>query len=524
MKTTRTGSGLSAAQRWLLVLSCLAVTLVIASMAALYTALPEVAAATGASQRQLTWIVDGYTLTLACLVLPAGALGDRFGRRKVLIGGLIAFSIASAAPLFLDDPVWLIVARAAAGVGAALVMPSTLSLLTAGFPEERRGAAVGLWAGIAGAGAVLGIVGSGLLLSQWSWMSIFVAMTVAGLVLSAASFTVPESVDQGRPALDPLGALSAALAVGLVVVAAIEAPERGWLDPLVLGLFGAGLIAAGLFTLVELRVANPMLDVRLFADRGFGSGTASITIQFLISFGTFMLLVQFLQLILGYSPLLSAVAIAPMVVPMVAVSAVAPWLADRIGLRWTTLAGLVILGSSMLVMSRLDLGASYLDALWPLLLMSAGLGLCTAPATTAIIAGTPEEKHGVAAAVNDAAREVGAAIGIAIMGSLLAAGYSDRIAPALPQLPQAAREPVGDSLAAALQVAERAGPQAQPLADFAKEAFMHGVQQAALVVGCLTLVAAVLVAAWAPGRRKVQVAEPVAAEPEPVAASKPGSS
>ncbi|GAB2631211.1 MFS transporter [Nocardia goodfellowii] len=524
MRTTRTiRSGLSAAQRRLIVLSCLAVTLVIASMAALYTALPEVAAATGASQRQLTWIVDGYTLTLACLVLPAGALGDRFGRRKMLIGGLIAFSIASAVPLILDDPVWLIAARAAAGAGAALVMPSTLSLLTAGFPADRRGAAVGLWAGIAGAGAVLGIIGSGLLLAQWSWVSIFVAMTVAGLVLSLAAFTVPESLDQERPPLDPLGGLTAALAVGMVVVAAIEAPERGWLDPLVLGLFGGGLIAAAIFTLIELRVAKPMLDVRLFADRGFGSGTASITIQFLISFGTFMVLVQFLQLILGYSPLMSAVAIAPMVVPMVALSAVAPWLADRIGLRWTTLTGLTVLGAAMLVMSRLDIDAGYLDALWPLLIMSAGLGLCSAPATTAIIAGTPPEKHGVAAAVNDAAREVGAAVGIAIMGSLLAAGYSDRITPALPRLPEAAREPVRDSLAAALQVAERAGPQAQPLADFAKDAFMHGVQQAALVVGCLTLIAALLISVWAPGRRPAPGPEP-ATDPEPVTAGKPTSS
>ncbi|MFC9895593.1 MFS transporter [Nocardia sp. NPDC127579] len=508
---------LSAAQRWLLALSCLAVTLVIASMAALYTALPEIAAATGASQRQLTWIVDGYTLTLACLVLPAGALGDRFGRRKMLIGGLIAFSAASALPLVLDDPVWLIAARAAAGVGAALVMPSTLSLLTASFPEERRGAAIGLWAGIAGAGAVLGIVGSGLLLSQWSWLSIFVAMTVAGLALGVGAFTVPESMDQARPALDPLGALTAALTVGLVVIAAIEAPERGWLDPLVLALFAGGVVAGALFTLIELRVANPMLDVRLFADRGFGSGTAAITIQFLISFGTFMVLVQFLQLILGYAPLLSAIAIAPMMVPMVAVSAVSPWLADRIGLRWTTLTGLVVLGASMLVMSRLGTGAGYLDALWPLLIMSAGIGLCTAPATTAIIAGTPEEKHGVAAAVNDAAREIGAAIGIAIMGSLLAAGYSERIAPALPRLPEAAREPVSDSLAAALQVAERAGPQAEPLAAFAKDAFMHGVQQAALVVGCLTLAAAFLIALWAPGRSKPSLPQPVTAELEPVA-------
>ncbi|WP_405165063.1 MFS transporter [Nocardia sp. NBC_01499] len=491
---------LSTAQRWMLALSCSAVALVVGSMAALYTALPELATATGATQKQLTWIVDGYTLALACLVLPAGALGDRYGRRVVLVVGLFVFTLASAMPLVFDSPTWLIGARAAAGVGAALVMPSTLSLLTAGFPDDRRGNAVGLWAGVAGAGGVLGILGSGLLLERWSWLSVFLAMAVAGALLMVAGCTIPESVDQERPAMDLWGAATSAAAVGLIVVAAIEAPSRGWLDPLVIVMFVGGVLAAGIFTLIELRTAQPLLDVRLFARRGFAAGTMSVTVQFLVTFGVFMLLVQFLQLILGYRPLTSALAMAPMVVPMVAISAVAPWVADRIGLRLPTFAGLVVLGAGLVAVSRLNVDSSYLDVLWPLLVMSTGLGLCTAPATAAIIAGTPVEKHGVAAAVNDAAREVGAAIGIAVAGSILAAGYSDRIAPALPRLPEAAREPVGDSLAAALQVAERAGPQAQPLVEFAKAAFIHGAQQSCLALGYVAFAAAVIVGIWAPGR------------------------
>ncbi|MEU7144524.1 MFS transporter [Nocardia sp. NPDC046473] len=503
---------LSATQRWMLVLSCAAVALVVGSMAALYTALPELATATGATQQQLTWIVDGYTLALACLVLPAGALGDRYGRRIVLVVGLSVFALASATPLLFDSPTWLIGARAVAGVGAALVMPSTLSLLTAGFPEARRGNAVGLWAGVAGAGAVLGILGSGLLLERWSWLSVFLAMAVAGALLMLAGCTIPESVDQERPAMDPWGAVTSAAAVGLIVVAAIEAPARGWLDPLVVAMFVGGLLAAAIFTVVELRVAQPLLDVRLFARRGFAAGTMSVTIQFLVTFGVFMLLVQFLQLILGYRPLTSALAMAPMVVPMVAISAVAPWVADRIGLRWPTFAGLVVLGVGLVAVSRLTVDSTYLDLLWPLLVMSTGLGLCTAPATAAIIAGTPIEKHGVAAAVNDAAREVGAAIGIAVAGSMLAAGYSDRIAPALPRLPEVARGPVADSLAAALQVADRAGPQAQPLAEFAKAAFIHGAQQSCLALGYLAFAAAVVVGVWAPGRPRTSAGDAVAAE------------
>ncbi|MGC4991635.1 MFS transporter [Nocardia salmonicida] len=503
---------LSAAQRWLLTLSCLAVVLVTSSMAALYTALPEIAAATGASQAELTWIVDGYTLALACLVLPAGAMGDRYGRRVVLVVGLFIFSLASAAPLILDTPIWLIAARALTGVGAALVMPSTLSMLTAGFPVERRGSAIGLWAGVSGVGAILGILGSGILIESWSWVSIFVGMAVAGAVLTVAAFTVPESVDTSRPAMDPLGAVTSALAIGAIVVAAIEVPARGWLDPMVIAAAVIGLTLALAFVVIEKRVTHPLIDIRLFADRGFGSGTAIVTLQFLVTFGLFMLIVQHLQLIMGYRPLISALALAPMGIPMVVISAFAPRLAERIGLRIPTFTGLSAIGGGLLMIAQVDAQTSYLDLLGPLLLMSAGIGLCTAPATAAIVDGTPVEKHGVAAAVNDAAREVGAAIGIAIAGSVLAAGYGQRIAPALPNLPEAAREPVGDSLAAALQVAERAGPPAQPLVDFAKSAFIHGMHQSATVLGFLTIGAAVLIAVWTPGRRRA--AAPVATEPD----------
>ncbi len=224
--------------------------------------------------------------------------------------------------------------------------------------------------------------------------------------------------------------------------------------------------------------------------------------QFLVSFGLFMLLVQFLQLILGYSPLLASLAMGPMIVPLVVVSLFTHRLVDRFGLRAVTFPGLVLVGLGLLAIARLDLTSGYLDVLGSLVIMSTGMGLCSASATAAIVAGTPVAKHGVAAAVNDAAREIGAALGIAIAGSVLAAGYSHRIAPALPRLPEAARGPVGDSLAATLQVAERAGPQAQPLADFAKTAFLHGFQQAGLALGILMLVAAVAIAAWAPGRTR----------------------
>ncbi|WP_083884137.1 MFS transporter [Nocardia higoensis] len=497
---------LSGRQWWLLVVACMGVALVIAAMAALYTALPEIAADTGATQQQLTWIIDGYTLMLACLVLPCGALGDRYGRRLVLVLGLVLFSVASALPLVLDSPTWLIVARAVAGAGAALVMPSTLSLLTANFPESRRSAAIATWAGVAGVSAVIGFLGSGLLLEFHSWIAIFVAMAAASVVLAVASCTVTDSTDDARPAMDPLGTVCSVAAIGLLVIGTIEGPVRGWTDPVTLFAL-AGAVLAGLgFVFVELRVERPLLDVRLFAVRGFGSGSVAVGMQFLAAFGTFLLIMQFMQLFLGYSALKSAVALAPMIVPMVALAMAAPYLAERFGLRLPTLVGVGMIGIALIGLSRLTAESVYTDLLWPLLVMSSGLGLSSPPATAAIIANTPAAKHGVASAVNDAAREVGAAVGIAIAGSVLAAGYTERIAPLLPQLPEQAREPVSGSLAAAMQVAEQAGPQADPLVDAAQSAFMHGACNAALALGVLTLVAAVALGIWAPGRRAMTTA------------------
>ncbi|MCC3317964.1 MFS transporter [Nocardia africana] len=498
----------------MLTVSCLAVALVVAAMAALYSALPLIAVATGATQSQLTWIVDGYTLVLACLVLPAGAVGDRYGRRVVLIAGLAVFSVASALPLLLSGPVWLIAARALAGAGAALVMPSTLSILTAGLPETQRGRAVGVWAGVAGSGAVLGILGSGLLLARWSWESVFVGLTAAGVILAGLACTIAESRQHEHPPVDWAGAVAVAAAIAAIVYACVEIPSRGWLDPLVTPTLGLGVAAAVVFVIVELRVAAPLLDVRLFTRRGFGAGALSVTIQFLVTFGVFLLLVQYLQLILGYGPLGSALALAPLMVPLVAISVIAPWLSSRVGLRAMTVTGLLTIATGLVLVSRLTLAADYPDLLWPLLILSTGLGLCTAPATYAIVADTPVAKHGVAAAVNDAAREIGAAIGIAVAGSVLAAGYTHHIQPALPRLPEPARGPVADSLAAALQVTDRAGPAARPLAEFAKTAFVHGSTRAALALAAITAAGALVLAILAPGPARTPT-RTATAVPEP---------
>ncbi|MBJ7336439.1 MAG: MFS transporter [Mycolicibacterium sp.] len=499
---------MSWSQKWTLTVSCLAVALVIGSMAALYTSLADIAVATGATQTQLTWVVDGYTLALACVLLPAGALGDRYGRRGTLVVGLVVFSVASLIPLFVSDPVWLIAARALAGLGAAFTMPSTLSIMTATFPAEQRGRAVGIWAGVAGTGAVLGMLCSGLLLQWWSWESIFVAFAMAGVALLVAACTLPESRQQSRHSLDFVGSLSVMLAIGLIVVALVEAPARGWTDPMVLGLFAGGAVATLVFVVVELRITHPLLQLRLIADRGFGSGALSVAMQFLVMFGLAFLIVQFVQLILGYDAMQSALAIAPLGLPLLVVSASTVWLGPRVGLRLLTVSGFLLIAAGLFLMSRLGAEAVYLDILWPLLLLGAGMGLCVAPATTAIVDATPEEDQGVAAAVNDACREVGAAIGIAIAGSILAAGYTNRIRPALADLPLQARDAFSDSLAAALQVAQSMGPAGERAAASAQSAFIHGYGQAMLILAIVTVVSAIVLALWAPERESRREDEP----------------
>lgn len=491
---------MSRGQRWTLLVSCVAVALVIGSMAALYTALSDIAIDTGATQGQLTWVVDGYTLAIACLVLPAGAIGDRYGRRGALVGGLTIFAAASVVPLVFDEPWWLIGARTAAGVGAAFVMPSTLSILTGEFPAEQRRRAVGIWAGVAASGAVAGVLFSGVLLQFWSWRAVFAALTVAAFLLLVASLWVPKSQDYSHPRVDLYGSVAVALAIGLLVIGLVEAPHRGWTDTLVLSLFACAVLGLGAFVVIELRRSHPLLDMRLFANRAFSAGTLSLILHFLVIFGVFFLMVQYLQLIRGYEPMRSALALTPLIVPIVLISLGAPQMAAKWGLRPMLSGGLALLAIGLFLASRLDLSSGYADIVWSLLALGSGLGLCTAPSTAAVVDATPVEKHGVAAAVNDAAREVGASIGIAIAGSILAAGYGNQIAATAMDLPDTLRGPFEDSLAAATQVSASTGPQLDAALDAAKAAFVHGCSVAAIILGAISAVSAIAVAVWAPGR------------------------
>src|SRR5882757_3639585 len=491
------------ARVWLLVVACLGVSLVISSMVALNAALPDLARETSATQSQLTWIVDGYTLALACMLLPAGAIGDRYGRRGALLIGLAIFTLASLVPIFFDSPVQLIIARAVAGAGAAFVMPATLSLLTAAYPRAERTKAVGIWAGVAGSGAVIGFLVTGILLHFWSWQSIFWAFVAAGAVLFVLTCTVSSSRDDNAAPVDWAGAALIGSAMAAFVFGVIEAPAWGWADVVVWGSIAAGLALAAVFTVVELRQRFPLLDVRLFSRPDFATGSVGVTFLFFANFGFFFVVMQYIQLVMGYSPLQTA--LAPLVVPVVALSVTSRWYLPRLGLGVTVSVGLLIVAAGLISMRALDVGSSYLDLTWLLLITSTGVGLCTAPTTSAIMSAVPDEKQGVASAVNDTTREVGAALGIAVAGSMLAAQYTNTLAPALVHFPEQVRESATGSLAEALAVSGRIGPEGPRLAELAQSAFLHAMDASLLVLAIVIAVAAVFVAIWSPGRDGRQV-------------------
>ena len=477
-----------------LITMLLALVLVVAGVSMMTVAVPTLTAALGASPTDQQWIVDGYTVALAALLLPAGAIGDRFGRRRALIAGITIFGLASAASVLSHSAGTLIVWRVLTGVGAALIMPGTLSTITSVFPPEGRAKAVGMWAGFAGAGGILGMLVGGAMLEQWWWGSIFVMSSVLAVVaLIATLLTVPESREGDHVSLDPLGAILSVVAIGGLVLGIIEGPSRGWTDPVALAGIIGGVVAGFLFVGWELRTPTPLLDPRFFKLRGFATGSTSLFLQFFAIFGFFFISLQYLQLVLGYGTLKSAVALLPIAAVMMPLSTVAASLAERYGQRLVGAVGLAISAVGFVIIATMNASSGYLEFLVALVIVGAGTALAMTPATNAIVASLPRAKQGVASAVNDTARELGSAFGIAILGSAFNSGYRSNIDGSLHGLPTAARAAAHEAPAAAISVAQKTGASGDALAAAARDAFMVGSRYAMFIGAAMLAVGAVFV-------------------------------
>jgi len=501
-------------RRGVLPVIALSLMTVVSAVSGLNVALPELARDTGATQTQLTWIVDAYTVVFAGLLMFAGAVGDRFGRKGLLMAGLAVFGSAAGLAMTTNDPGTLIGLRAMMGVGAAAIMPTTLSVITTSFDPEERPRAIGVWVGVAGGGAVIGLFGTGILLEFFSWNSFFglnVALAVLALVGTAA--VVPGSVDEHPARLDVVGAALSLVTVGALVFGIIEGPSRGWTDALTVTALVVGVLAGAALAVWELRAADPMLDPRLFRVPGFSAGSLTVMVQFFASFGLFFIVLQYLQFVVGFSPLRAALALLPLPFVLIPLARNAPRLARRIGFGRVAPFGLLLTTAGLLVISRVTVDLDYWVLAVGLVVFAAGMGLAGTPATTAITESLPEAKQGVASAVNDTSRELGSALGIAILGSALDSGYRSGTASLVHGLPAPAAEHVQSSIAFTQSgQLDRLGPAAQHVVQTAEQAFVDGSSTALVVAAVIVAVTAVVVALV--GRSVGRSAPSVVPEPQ----------
>lgn len=395
-------------------------------------ALPSIGSELHADTRGLQWVVDGYNLTFGALVLAAGSLSDRYGRRPALLIGLLGFAITSALGALSDNTVALVAARFSMGVFAALVFPTTLSIITNAFPNRReRAAAIGGWGAVVGVGVAAGPVTGGLLLQHFYWGSVFWGLIPLALLAAAlAVFFVPESRDPLVPALDIRGLMTSIALLGILVYTIIEAPVRGWhsIDTM-LG-FAAAAVLTLVFVVIERAAEHPMLDVRLFTDRRFSAASASVALTFFSLAGFLFLVTQYFQALRGFSPLSTGVRMLPVALTIAVGSIIGGLLAPRIGTRAVVVSGLVSFGTAMAwIAGSIDSGTPYWTTIVPqMLFMGLGIGLVSTPATESIMLVLPPARAGIGSAVNDATRALGSTLGVAIIGSIFSSVFSKRVA------------------------------------------------------------------------------------------------
>jgi EmrB/QacA subfamily drug resistance transporter len=485
-------------------------------------ALPTLARDLQADMSQLQWMIDAYVLLFAGLLMTAGALGDRFGRRRVMLVGLVVFGLGSLASAFAPSADALILLRAAMGIGGALIVPSTLSVTAHVFSAEERAKAIGIWTGVAGLGIVAGPVLAGWLLEHYAWGAIFlinipiVVVSIAGIL-----YLVPECRSADATPLDLPGAALSTAGLIALVYGVIEAPAHGWTSSVELVVFAVAAVLMVAFVVRELSTPDPLLDVRLLVQPVFGSSVLAVLLTSFGLFGSMFFFSQYLQGVLGLGTMETGLSILPLAISLAVFSPSGMPLSRRLGTRVVVAAGMAIVALGLMVFRMAGTHDGYPFAAATLFLVGGGMGMAMGPLTVIMVRTLPRSKQGVASAINSTARELGGALGVAILGSLSAPVYASGVKPATALLPADAARAVSDSLAGAGAVAAHLpAPLGDALMGVARSAFVDGMNVAVLAGAAIAIVGAAVAFTFLPSRSPFAVAVPDTTS-QPVAVESP---
>lgn len=502
----------SNAKWWVLVASCFALFMAILDNLVVNVALPTISGDFSPSPTQIQWIVSAYTLVFASLQITAGGLGDRFGRKRFFLFGVVLFTVTSALAALVQNTEWLIVARAAQGLGAAFIMPLSLSLISAAFPPEERGRALGIWSAVSVSGLAFGPIVGGLIVEYFAWQWIFLINVPIGIAaFLVTSAVVKESHDEsGEVATDIPGTILVTGAIAALTWSLIEAGERGWGDSLIVGGFIASIAMFIGFVLVEQRTEKPMVPLGFFKSSTFtGANLDSFAISFFIS-GIAFSLTLYWQNVHDYSPVKTGLTMLPMVITMMAFSPISGLLINRIGTSRLITVGMLITGSSAFLFLRTGADATFLDVVPAMVVMGFGNSLIFAPMTTAVLNSVPSDKSGIASAVNGAVRETGFAFGVALLGTIMNRTYQSNFNSSSEI--EAMRDPANTAMGPLQPVLDKIGeginyagrvienPDAFPgipaeitsvIASVSSDAFTAGMHRSFIITGIALLVVAV---------------------------------
>ncbi len=486
-------------RRWLILgVLCMSLLIIVMDNTILNVAIPSLMTDLGASNSQVQWIVDSYVLVFAGLLLTTGSLSDRFGRKGALQLGIILFGIGSIAAAMSETANQLIFTRAFMGIGGALIMPATLSILTNVFRDPKeRGRAIAVWAGFSGLGVAIGPMTGGMLLEHFSWQSVFwVNLPIGITALILGIIFVPTSRDPNQSRLDPIGAVLSFVGLGTLLFGIIEGPAKGWTEPLVLGAFALALAAIGGFIAWELHTDSPMLDLSVFKNPRFSAASGTITIVFFALMGSLFLMTQYWQLVHGYTPLQAGVRLLPYAATMMIVAPMSARVVERLGTKRVVLIGLSLVTTGLLLLSTIAADSPYPMVISFFMVMACGMGMTMAPATESVMGSLPREKAGVGSAINDTTRQIGGALGVAIIGSVVSSVYASELSTASSTfgLDGAQAAAAESSLGAAQGVASSLGSNASGFLDAASAGFVDALSIGLRISAFVVVIAAIV--AW----------------------------